>query len=162
VSDAVGTTGVAPTREVLLAQAEQAAEQKEWSQAADLLAAAGDATDVVDKRVFYLSRARRYDEALEAVATLRARDPDNFLWPYMTAYQYYAQERYAEAIPEEPFSALRASTEGGGVHRTGQHRLVDRLPESRAHGSTTTSSSVVGASGAKIRPMRCAAVFCGR
>lgn len=99
MSDAVDTTGTAPTREVLLAQAEQAAEQKEWSQAADLLAAAGDATEVVDKRAFYLSRAKRYDEALEALATLRTRQPDNFLWPYMTAYQHYAQERYEEAIP---------------------------------------------------------------
>lgn len=99
MSDVVDTTGNAPTREGLLTQAEHAAEQKEWSQAADLLAAAGDATGILDKRAFYLSRAKRYDEALDAVATLRTREPDNFLWPYMTAYQYYAQERYDEAIP---------------------------------------------------------------
>ena len=99
MSDVVDTTGNAPTREALLTQAEHAAEQKEWSQAADLLAAAGDATGILDKRAFYLSRAKRYDEALDAVAMLRTREPDNFHWPYMTAYQYYAQERYDEAIP---------------------------------------------------------------
>lgn len=82
-----------------LTAAEAAAEAKEWSRAADLLANAGDASDVLDKRVFYLSRAKRYDEALEVVARLREREPQNFLWPYMTAYQYYAQERYEAALP---------------------------------------------------------------
>lgn len=82
-----------------LGAAETAAEAKDWSRAADLLAGAGDATDVLDKRVFYLSRAKRYDEALEVVVRLREREPTNFLWPYMTAYQYYAQERYEEALP---------------------------------------------------------------
>lgn len=83
----------------VLAAAEAAAEAKEWSRAADLLADAGDASGVLDKRVFYLSRAKRYDEALEVVARLREREPQNFLWPYMTAYQYYAQERYEAALP---------------------------------------------------------------
>jgi tetratricopeptide (TPR) repeat protein/cold shock CspA family protein len=92
-------SGISQTPEALLGEAERAAEQKDWSRAADALAAAGEATDVLDKRVFYLSRAKRYDEALEVVAKLRARAPDNFLYAYMTAYQYYAQEQYAEAIP---------------------------------------------------------------
>ena len=82
-----------------LAAAESAAEARDWSRAADLLADAGEASIVLDKRVFYLSRAKRYDEALEVVARLRQREPTNFLWPYMTAYQYYAQERYEEALP---------------------------------------------------------------
>jgi tetratricopeptide (TPR) repeat protein/cold shock CspA family protein len=83
----------------LLAQAETLAASKEWSQAADILDAAGAATEVLDKRLFYLSRAKRYTEALDVAATLRAREPNNYLWSYMTAYQYYAQERYEEAIP---------------------------------------------------------------
>jgi tetratricopeptide (TPR) repeat protein/cold shock CspA family protein len=99
VSDAADAATTAPTAAALLAAAEQAAERKEWSQAADLLETAGDGTAVMDKRLFYLSRAKRYDEALEIAATLRTREPDNFLWPYMTAYQYYAQEQYEEAIP---------------------------------------------------------------
>jgi tetratricopeptide (TPR) repeat protein/cold shock CspA family protein len=83
----------------LLAEAETAAAEKEWSRAADLLAGAGESVAVLDKRAFYLSRAKRYDEALDILARLRAREPDNFLWPYMTAYQYYAQELYGEALP---------------------------------------------------------------
>jgi tetratricopeptide (TPR) repeat protein/cold shock CspA family protein len=99
VSDATDATTTAPTVAALLARAEEAAIKKEWSHAADLLETAGDATAVLDKRLFYLSRAKRYEEALEIAATLRTREPDNFLWPYMTAYQHYVQERYEEAIP---------------------------------------------------------------
>ena len=93
------STGAAVSMADSVAAAEAAAAAKDWSRAADLLAGAGDATEVLDKRVFYLSRAKRYAEALEILARLRERDPDSFLWPYMTAYQYYAQELYAESLP---------------------------------------------------------------
>jgi Flp pilus assembly protein TadD/cold shock CspA family protein len=83
----------------LLIEAEQAAGKKEWDQAADLLANAGDTTEVLDKRAFYLSRAGRYEEALAQLSILFAREPENFRWPYMIAYQHYAQERYQDAIP---------------------------------------------------------------
>jgi cold shock CspA family protein/thioredoxin-like negative regulator of GroEL len=82
-----------------LAQAGRLAGQNEWSQAADILATAGRSTELLDKRSFYLSRAKRYEEALDLLAVLRDREPGNFLWFYMTAYQFYVQERYAEAVP---------------------------------------------------------------
>ena len=80
---AVGAGSARAAVAALLA-AERRRRPKDWSRAADLLADAGDASDVLDKRVFYLSRAKRYDEAFELLATLREREPDNFLWPYMT------------------------------------------------------------------------------
>ena len=83
----------------VLEAAAAAAERKEWATAAVLLADQGDATEILDKRIFYLSRAKRYDEALELLAVLREREPQNCLWFYMTAYQLYVQERYAEAVP---------------------------------------------------------------
>lgn len=83
----------------LLAEAEQAAARKEWSRAAELAAAGGDSTDALDKRVFYLSRDQQYDEALTLLEELRRREPQHFKWCYMTAYQYYVQERYRDAIP---------------------------------------------------------------
>lgn len=95
----VGVHAAAPGVANALAVAEAAAAAKEWSSAADLLADAGDASNVLDKRTFYLSRAKRYDEALDLLARLREREPANFQWSYMTAYQYYAQERYVEALP---------------------------------------------------------------
>jgi tetratricopeptide (TPR) repeat protein/cold shock CspA family protein len=82
-----------------LAEAAAAAERKEWERAADLLANAGDSTEVLDKRSFYFSRSKRYDEALELFAILREREPENFLWHYMTGYQCAIQERFAESLP---------------------------------------------------------------
>jgi len=70
-----------------------------WGQAADALANAGNSTFVLDKRAFYLSRAKRYSEALELLAVLRYRDPGGFMPLYLTGYQYYVQELYSEAIP---------------------------------------------------------------
>lgn len=82
-----------------LADAAAAADRKEWERAADLLVDAGNSTEVLDKRSFYLSRAKRYDEALELFEILREREPRNFLWHYMTGYQFAIQERFAESLP---------------------------------------------------------------
>ena len=88
----------APAAE-LLAQAERAAARKEWGRAVELAAQAGASREALEKRAFYLSRDQRYDESLTVLAELRRREPDYFKWCYMTAYQYYVQERYREAIP---------------------------------------------------------------
>jgi tetratricopeptide (TPR) repeat protein len=78
--------------------AQAAAEKKEWDQAADLLASAGEGLDVLDKRCFYLSRAKRYPEALQLLSQWRQRRPDEFMPLYMTGYQYYDQGQYVEAL----------------------------------------------------------------
>ena len=83
----------------LLAQADRAANAKDWDRAADLLVNAGEQTRVLDKRTFYLSRAKRYDEALSVLSLLRAREPHSFMWQYMSGYQYYEQKRWDEAVP---------------------------------------------------------------
>ena len=70
---------VGQTEEQLLKAAEKLAEEKRWSEAADLLAAENQPTDfLLDKRVWYLSRAKRCDEALSILEQLRQRRPDDF------------------------------------------------------------------------------------
>lgn len=88
-----------PSVEEVLAAAERAAKASDWGRAADLLADAPEQVRVLDKRAFYLSRAKRYEESRQVLAVLRAREPANFLWAHMTGYQYYEEERYAEAVP---------------------------------------------------------------
>lgn len=88
-----------PRVDDLLAAADKAAHATDWGRAADLLADAPDQVRVLDKRAFYLSRAKRYEESREVLARLRAKEPTNFLWPHMTGYQYYEEARYAEAVP---------------------------------------------------------------
>jgi tetratricopeptide (TPR) repeat protein len=83
----------------LLVDAEQAAARKEWARAVELATQAGDSREALEKRAFYLSRDQRYDESLATLEELRRREPEYFKWCYMTAYQYYVQERYREAIP---------------------------------------------------------------
>jgi Tfp pilus assembly protein PilF/cold shock CspA family protein len=95
VSVTAGPSSVAD----LLAEAERAASRKEWGRAAELTVGAGDSSEALDKRVFYLSRDKRYVEALTLLEQLRRREPDNFKWCYMTAYQYYVQEQHRDAIP---------------------------------------------------------------
>ena len=82
----------------LLEHAAKLAESLHWSEAADLLAN-GDTPDVLGRRSFYLSRAKRYDEALDVLAELRRLEPQMVRWPYMTGYQYYERQLYAEAMP---------------------------------------------------------------
>jgi tetratricopeptide (TPR) repeat protein/cold shock CspA family protein len=82
----------------LIEAAARAADRKEWSQAADVLAAAGDSNFVLDRRSWYLSRAKRYEEALELLAELRQRQPDHYRPYYMTGYQYYEQGDFRASI----------------------------------------------------------------
>jgi Flp pilus assembly protein TadD/cold shock CspA family protein len=82
----------------LILAAQAAAERKEWDQAADLLAEAGQRIEVLDKRCFYLSRAKRYPEALKLLGQWLERRPDDFMPLYMTGYQYYDQGKYGEAL----------------------------------------------------------------
>lgn len=82
-----------------LHDAEAAAEAKDWPGAVAALADAGDSTPVLAKRAFYLSRAAQHDEATRLLEVLADREPANHRWPYMIAYQFYAQEHYEEAIP---------------------------------------------------------------
>jgi tetratricopeptide (TPR) repeat protein/cold shock CspA family protein len=83
----------------LLAQAAAAADAKDWARAADLLAAAPPTNEVLDRRGWYSSRAKRYDDAIAAFEQLRARRPRDYLPPYMIGYQHYQQQQWAEAIP---------------------------------------------------------------
>lgn len=94
-------TATATTQSVeeLLAQAEQAASKASWERAVEILELAPDLVRVLDKRAFYLSRAKRYDDARAVLAVLREKEPSNFLWHHMTGYQYYVEERYHEAVP---------------------------------------------------------------
>jgi tetratricopeptide (TPR) repeat protein/cold shock CspA family protein len=59
----------------------------------------GNDSYVLDKRVFFLSLAKRFDEALELLVELRNRDPKNARYLYMTGSQYYEQQKYAQALP---------------------------------------------------------------
>jgi len=82
----------------LVGEAAAAAKELEWEKAANLLAQAGSSSFVLDKRVWYLSRAKRYAEALEILDVLRQREPGNFRHWYMTASQYYEQQHYSDSI----------------------------------------------------------------
>jgi len=83
----------------LLTEAAKAADAKDWNRAADTLKDCPQTIEVLDKRAFYLSRAKRYDESREVLALLREKEPQNFLWQHMTGYQYYEEQRFAEAVP---------------------------------------------------------------
>ncbi len=113
-----------PDIEKLLADADQAASKNEWERAISILDGAPDLVRVLDKRAFYLSRAKRYDEACNTLAVLREREPANFLWQHMTGYQYYVQERYVEAVPW--------FVEAFRLNRTHIRNLY-RLAQSRRH-----------------------------
>jgi tetratricopeptide (TPR) repeat protein/cold shock CspA family protein len=86
----------------LLAQAKRLADAHNWSDAADTcrqaLELAPDAMEVLDELGWYLSRAKRYEEAIEVYRDLVRRDPNKAKWPYMLGYQYYDQGQWGEAI----------------------------------------------------------------
>lgn len=65
-------------RQALLDRAAKLADEKRWAEAADALVGAPTDDYVLDKRVWYLSRAKRYEEALELCAQLRKRKPTDF------------------------------------------------------------------------------------
>jgi tetratricopeptide (TPR) repeat protein len=78
----------------------QAAEQAhDWPRALAALTDAGDSTPVLEKRAFYLSRLGQHDDAVSVLEVLAAREPTSHRWPYMIGYQFYARERYEEAVP---------------------------------------------------------------
>lgn len=83
----------------LLAEAGAAADRSEWEHAADLLANAGSSSHVLDKRGFYLSRAKDYDAALQIYEELARREPTNGLYFYMAGYQHYERGDYDAALP---------------------------------------------------------------
>lgn len=87
------------TRTAALERAAALAEQKKWSEAADALTEAGEDDFVLDKKGWYLSRAKRHDEALVVWAELRLRQPNSFRPLYMTAYQYYDRQLFADSLP---------------------------------------------------------------
>jgi tetratricopeptide (TPR) repeat protein len=81
-----------------LADAAAAADRKQWDRAADLLAVGEQTNDVLDKRGWYLSLAKCYDEAIAIFLELRRRRPADYRPPYMIGYQHYNQERWRESI----------------------------------------------------------------
>lgn len=82
----------------LLTRAAEAAASNEWATAAAVLADVPLSNEVLDRRGWYRSRAKLYDEAIADFEQLRARRPHDYLPPYMIGYQYYQQERWSEAI----------------------------------------------------------------
>lgn len=86
----------------LMSKARQLADARSWSGAADICEKASelapDDKRILDKLGWYLSRAKRYDEAIEVYKDLVIRDPNLAKWPYMVGYQYYGQEQWREAI----------------------------------------------------------------
>lgn len=94
---ATAETQVDPTN--LLKQAEGAMAKGDWNTACEILEA--DTTHLVmrERLAFCLSRAKRYDEAISKLEHLRNQQPKKAKWSYMLGYQYYEQERYAEALP---------------------------------------------------------------
>jgi tetratricopeptide (TPR) repeat protein len=91
-----------PAQMELIGQAKALANDLKWSEAADVLASAlaDDPENIVllDKRGWYLSRAKRYAEAIAVYEFLASRRPGQAKWPYMVGYQYYDQQRWKQAI----------------------------------------------------------------
>ena len=86
----------------ILARARRMADSHNWSEAADIcqeaLKLAPGNVNVLDKTGWYLSRAKRYDEAISIFEVLAKKDPTKAKWPYMVGYQYYSQEQWSEAL----------------------------------------------------------------
>jgi len=84
------------------------AERKEWSAAADVLLKGGDAVPVLDKLAFYLSRAKRYDEAIKVLRALCDRQPHASRHRYTLGFQFAQREEWTQAVREFE-QALRLS-----------------------------------------------------
>jgi len=80
-----------------LQKANAAAEAKEWARAAQILEPAGDDTETLATRGFYLSRAGEVGAAATIYEDLARREPKRARWPYMVGYQLAEQERFSEA-----------------------------------------------------------------
>jgi tetratricopeptide (TPR) repeat protein/cold shock CspA family protein len=83
----------------LLASAADAADKSDWDAAADALADAPATDDVLRRRGWYCSRAKRYEQAIADFALLRSRRPRDYLPPYMIGYQHYQQQNWSDALP---------------------------------------------------------------
>jgi tetratricopeptide (TPR) repeat protein len=86
----------------LMDQAKRLADVRSWSDAADVcreaLELAPNDKEIMGQLGWYLSRARRHDEAIEIFDNLVQRDPDMAKWPYMLGYQYYDQQQWRKAV----------------------------------------------------------------
>lgn len=127
----------------LLAAAETLADAREWERACALLAGAGETTEVLAKRAFFLSRAERFGEARELLEQLHARDPQNFQWVHMIGYQHLQEKgirsggpvvpkgiRSEPSTPEEPLPPWAGAPPTGRDHS--REALCDGGPEALA------------------------------
>lgn len=85
----------------LLDQAKVFADQLKWSEAADscfqALKIEPQNNEVKGELGWYLSRSKRYDEAIKLFQELMQAEPEHAKWPYMLGYQYYDQQNWREA-----------------------------------------------------------------
>ncbi len=88
--------------EDLLKRAELLAEKHDWSGAADIcdeaVKEAPANISVIGQLGWYLSRSKRYAEAIKIYEKLSELEPKLAKWPYMVGYQYYDQKLYKEAV----------------------------------------------------------------
>ena len=86
----------------LLAQAEQAEQQNQWVQAAELYSKAleesPDNQQAKEQLGWCLSRAKEYKRAIGVFQELAQSQPQSAKWPYMIGYQYHEQEQWREAV----------------------------------------------------------------
>lgn len=87
----------------LLEKARRFAEQQRWDEAAQVARKVVDLAPnnlgARDELGWFLSRAKKYPEAIEVYSLLVQEAPGNSKFPYMLGYQYYDQQDYANAIP---------------------------------------------------------------
>jgi tetratricopeptide (TPR) repeat protein/cold shock CspA family protein len=120
-----------------LQAAEKLAGEKRWAEAAGVLEGAGESTEVLERRCFYLSRAARYAEAIELLEGLRKRLPNSARIPYMVGYQFFQQEQYAAAITHYERAVelapgyLKAQYRLAQAHARSGHKLPAQLAAMR-------------------------------
>ncbi len=110
-----------------LGEAAAAADRREWSAAADLLRTARKTDEVLDKLGWYLSLAKRYDEAIQVFTELRQRRPHDYRPPYMIGFQLCQQQRWREsldwfdeALRHRPDHIKSLWRRANGLYRLGQ------------------------------------------
>ena len=86
----------------LLEEAERLGQAKRWPEAVDVCerarVLAPNDTAVLDKLGWYLSRSKRYDDAIRVYSELSDKQPGWAKWPYTVGYQFYEQGKWKEAI----------------------------------------------------------------